>query len=264
MKNRTRAWKHLLTLAVALLVLMLTSSAAFAAAGQTSGAGVLSPAEPHYGKTYAQWSAAWWQWALSISVHNPPYSDQVYHPLFDPTGTHTQCGVGQSGPVWFLGGAFVVSGTAAQSTIVRDGCTVPAGKALFFPILNNECSFLEGKKFGCPGTTVDDLRQDIKSVMDRAANLSADVDMVAIPIGTATQSPYRVQSPAFAFTLPPDDLLSAIGEGPFQPGTYSPMVGDGFYLLLAPLSVGQHTVHFHGEIPHLKFVLDVTYHLTVK
>jgi len=48
-----------------------------------------------YGRTYGDWMAAWDQWALSIPVAN--------HPLFD----NGDCSVGQSGPVWFLGGNFV-------------------------------------------------------------------------------------------------------------------------------------------------------------
>ena len=34
--------------------------------------------------------------------------------------------------------------------------------------------------------------------------------------------------------------------------------------MLAPLPAGEHTVHFHGAIPAFDFVLDVTYHLTVR
>src|SRR5438128_11079777 len=75
-----------------------------------------------FGKTYAEWSAAWWQWSLGISVHKPPFSDNINHPLFDTTGA--QCSVGQTGPVWFLGGAFSENGAPATKTITRDGCTV--------------------------------------------------------------------------------------------------------------------------------------------
>src|SRR4051795_351517 len=61
---------------------------------------VLSPESKHYGRTYGDWSARWWQWALAIPVHSPPFGDRIGHPLFDLTGA--RCGVGQSGPVWFL------------------------------------------------------------------------------------------------------------------------------------------------------------------
>ena len=47
-----------------------------------------------FGRTYSEWAAAWWQWALSIPVS--------VHPLFD----HGDCKTGQSGPVYFLGGSF--------------------------------------------------------------------------------------------------------------------------------------------------------------
>lgn len=42
------------------------------------------------------------------------------------------------------------------------------------------------------------------------------------------------------------------------PGWYGPAVSDGYYLMLAPLSAGQHTIHFA-----VADFLDVTYHVTV-
>src|SRR5262249_7983648 len=71
-----------------------------------------------FGNTYGEWSAQWWQWVLSIPA--------ATNPNLDTTGAN--CGMGQAGPVWFLAGAF--GGTFTRF------CTVPAGKALFFAILN--------------------------------------------------------------------------------------------------------------------------------
>jgi len=244
-----------IVLAGAILPLLLGTSAF--AGGST--AGVLSPDRTHYGKSYAQWSAAWWQWALAIPVHSPPFSSRVNHPLVDLTGV--QCSVGQSGPVWFLGGAFFQAGMPGSSSIVRNSCTVPPSKALFFPLLNGECSTLEGPSFGC-ASDVQGNRDAVKFFIDLVANLSADVDGVSIPISTS----YRVGSadkPTFCFKLPPDDMLTFIGEGPFSPGAYCPAVDDGYYVMLAPLPAGAHTVHFHGEIPAFSFTLDVTYKLNV-
>src|SRR5450631_195145 len=51
-----------------------------------------------YGRTYSEWSAAWEQWSYSIPASQ--------HPLFD----NGDCSVGQSGPVWFLGGKFCYNG----------------------------------------------------------------------------------------------------------------------------------------------------------
>jgi len=37
----------------------------------------------------------------------------------------------------------------------------------------------------------------------------------------------------------------------------------GYFVMLAPLSSGQHVIHFHGEIPDFSFVFDVTYMLSI-
>ena len=86
------------------------------------------------GLTYGQWQARWGQWAFSIPA------DQ--NPLFDETGAGAS--VGQSGPVWFLVGVFNDSGTASR--VIQ----IPSGKALFFPILNTECSTLEMAEMAAP------------------------------------------------------------------------------------------------------------------
>ena len=259
-----RAIKHAQSIVTVAVVLLLLTAGTISSAN----AQVLPPGGRHFGLTYGQWSAVWWQWAFAIPVHRPPFSDNVNHPLVDLTGG--KCGVHQFGPVWFLGGAFFEVGTTSLSTVVRDDCVVPSSKALFFPILNTECTGIEGPGNGC-GATVADSRAIVSSVIDGAGNLSADVDGTPIPIDAT----YRVGSPnkpPFCVFLAPDDLLSFIGEGPggygsgthFHAGFSCGTVDDGYYVMLAPLSKGPHTVHFHGEFPVYAFALDVTYHLTVE
>jgi hypothetical protein len=48
-------------------------------------------------------------------------------------------------------------------------------------------------------------------------------------------------------------------------GTYEPTVADGFYLLLAPLKPGPHTITFGGTGLFLggPFAQEITYHLVV-
>jgi hypothetical protein len=61
--------------------------------------------------------------------------------------------------------------------------------------------------------------------------------------------------------MPKDNLLGV------DAGTYSPAIDDGFYVTLAPLGVGQHTIHVTGATAGCPlqpaFSVDVTYHLTV-
>src|SRR5262245_50717964 len=88
--------------------------------------GVLPPQSHPFGATYGEWAARWWQWAYKQPVDT--------NPLFDETGA--RIANGQSGKVWFLAGVINVSGSAERTG------TIPAGKALFFPILNFEADNL--------------------------------------------------------------------------------------------------------------------------
>jgi len=205
-----------------------------------------------YGRTYSEWSAAWWQWAFSIPVAS--------HPLFG----NGDCSIGQSGPVWFLGGRFCISGDSNCNGTATRSCTVPAGEALYFPLGNVEDSAPEEPNWGCGNNlppllagTIAEMRQCAASFVN-ATNLEADVDGRQI---RNLSTNFRVQSVEFEVTWPSDNVLNAIGEGPFPAGTYSPVVDDGFYVLLAPLPVGNHTLHFQsGPPPNGQ---NITYHLTV-
>jgi len=66
-------------------------------------------------------------------------------------------------------------------------------------------------------------------------------------------------SPVFSFTVPTDTIL-----GLPLPGVYTPDVDEGYYLMLAPLSPGKHTIHFTGNNVDLGYSVDTTYNLTVQ
>jgi len=74
---------------------------------------------------------------------------------------------------------------------------------------------------------------------------------------------YRVQSPVFSVTLPEGNILEGFGV---PSGTYAPMVSDGYWLMLAPLSTGAHTIHLKSITtggPFAGIETEVTYHLTI-
>lgn len=219
-----------------LVSILLALAVAAAASAANPNPRVLPVNGKPYGQTYGEWSAAWWQYVYSVPTSS--------NPLFDTSGAN--CDVGQSGPVFFLVGA-------TTSSAVDRACTVPSGKALFFPVLNNECDNIPDFQF-----TIDELRSFCKAPMDAATNMSVSVDGVPIAGLDSTASPYRVQSPVFSITLPEDNIYSF---GVIPAGTYEPAVGDGYYVMLAPLSAGMHTVDFGGASG--SFTLDITYHLTV-
>jgi hypothetical protein len=199
------------------------------------------PGSSPYGRSYGEWSAKWWQWAYSTPApHNP---------LLDETGA--DCGRGQSGKVFYLAGVLNVTGSATRN------CDVPAGKALLFPIIN-----AEQDNETCTPTdttfTVKELRGLAKTVMDDATDLVATLDGVSL----RTKS-FRFTSPVFFMTMPADNLAKAVGCTDVTGGTYGPAVGDGYYIMLRPLSPGHHTLEFSGALPSFGFALHIVYHLDI-
>jgi hypothetical protein len=189
-----------------------------------------------YGIPYAEWTAKWDQWFISMP--------QQTNAADDPTGKF--CAVNQNGPVWFLAGT---TGGSAERT-----CTIPTGKAILFPVVNSECSYIENPT----AKTESDLISCAKQDNNRATNLQATLD------GHKLQQleKYRVVSPLVEVTFPNNNLFGV------APG-HSKMIVDGFYVFLQPLSKGNHELHFSSFTPPASpggqnYVVDVTYHLKVQ
>src|SRR5205814_1731632 len=90
--------------------------------------------------------------------------------------------------------------------------------------------------------------------IDNTSGRFAFIDDVAVENLDA----YRVESPLFEFgPLPENNLLGA------PTGATSPSVDAGFYLLLNPLSVGKHVLHFGATFDEFGASIDTTYIITV-
>jgi hypothetical protein len=226
MKINTKNWRgSVVTVVIALEV--LTSAGAFA--------GVVPRDLNKYGNTYGEWSARWWQWALSIPAD--------VNPILDTTGTN--CKVAQTGSVWFL------AGTAA--TTETRSCTVPVGKALFFPILNSMFGQGVGDCTGPSDCNTIKLRKAAAEGENNPVTLEAQIDGVAV----ANLKTFRVTSPVFEFFAPANAVFG------ISAGTHGPEVADGYWLLLDPLPKGAHTIHFKGIAVGGSSTVEVTYNLTV-
>ena len=206
-----------------------TQAAAPAELCTTTGAGVIPTSERCANRTYAEWSAAFWQYALGQPTTSSP--------LADPTGAN--CQVGQSGQVFFLAGTF--DGSAA----VRN-CVVPAGKTLFFPVITiidvstppGFCQRLPnlGQVAICAPESPDKLLADVEPVEDSAVGLRASIDGASVsPTG------FCVQSQAFSLFLPADNLF-----GRLLPKQAYMAVAEGYYLMVAPLPAGPHKIQLGG------------------
>ena len=222
-------------------------------AAASANPGVAPVQSNPYGASYSEWSARWWQYALSIPTDQSPFLDS----------TGANFAVGQSGKVWFLSGVIVFTSPGQPlppgqvNTVVRN-VTLPSGTSLFFPVLNSEQDNLVP---GGPNTryTVDQLRAFAQQSMATAENMQVQVDGRSI----AGLSQYEVTSPVFSYHLPDNNIDTFLTGVNVPAQTVSPAVSDGVYVMLRPLPVGQHTIHFSGDFGPGNFALDVTYHITV-
>jgi hypothetical protein len=223
-----------LSAAIVLAVVVLATSAVDA---DEPNPGVLPPESNPFGKTYGEWGGLWWQWALSIPADT--------NPVADTTGEFAA--LGQSGPVWFLAGTF--GGTAERTVTVR------ADKGLFFPIYNSV--WVNIPELGDPPWSPEQeafARGYVASQVESATALSAAIDGRAVEDITAYRSP-TPEGGQYMVTFPENNV------GGIPAGTFGPSVSDGYCLMLAPLSAGEHTIQFAAAAGD--FSLGVTYNLTV-
>jgi hypothetical protein len=191
-----------------------------------------TPKQPRpHGQSYPAWAADWWTWALSQPVET--------NPLLDTSGE--RCAVGQNGPVWFLAGSFT-------SDPVTRKCTVPAGTGLLIPVINEfYCALASDPDYQ---QTEAYARSQVSDVQDTASGLSVTVD------GRHARRLTYEESEVFSVVLPANNIFG-LPEGTLL----DPCVDAGYYALIAPLSVGEHTIRIEGTFG--TFSVKVTYQITV-
>ena len=220
--------------------------------------GVLPPQSNAYGASYGEWVAKWWQFMAPIPAE--------VSPGYDLTGEYAASG--QSGHVWFLADCppWLLG---PEDTITRT-CDIPTGTALFFPVCMLPWVTIPGLDFPIQDPPIDAvewtlenldwIRESMASLMGGVSEMSCEIDGRAV----RDLEGYYVQSPLFGM------YGEDIG---FPPGYFPACLGDGVYLMLAPLSVGPHTIHFRvvqwlpwftPETPEgFTRYVDITYNLTV-
>lgn len=182
------------------------------------------------GKSIAELTVGWYQW------------QEANYPDFAFGEGMVDCSLGQSGPVWYLGGT---GGGAAERT-----CDAPINgqKHLMFPLVN--AAF-----YNAPGEdqTVEDKREILEEIFStegaiyQPCLLTAEVD--GVPVVFDSVPIVRAQTPAFSYAGDPE------------------AVADGYWAALPRLSRGEHTIHFTGGLcdeGSSVFDVDVTYNVTYK
>jgi len=182
---------------------------------------LIAPDQAVAGASQAVWSQRWWQWAFSFDDDESPVADR----------TGALCAARQSGDVWFLAGTY-------GSHRTERTCRVPAGKYLFFPLINYVQSMREGVPLDC-GL----LKNNLAAVVSDPSALILEVDGVRFDKLKA----HRLRTPK-CFSI--------------ESGTPPDSAADGYYVMLAPLAPGEHLINFGGVLPRM--AQAVTYRLIVK
>lgn len=217
---------------------------------------VMTADEKPFGKTYGEWAEAWWKWALAIPGSTNPINDG-------------DCNQQQSGDVFFLAGNG--GGNSART------CTIPAGKAIFFPIvnaINRICPEGVNADFTCDVATSDQALHDnlVALFNDNEITTTLEVDGHAITgLEDGRAETQKFIDPTMDAM---DDAFGSMCAGPIRDNTCNMPVGssrnaigDGYWVMLNPLAAGKHDVHFAAKVvlsPDSSFELDVSYALTVE
>jgi hypothetical protein len=201
----------------------------------------------------AKLSGAWWVWAFEHAFPQDGEGD-------------VDCAVGQSGGTWFLAG----TGGGADER----NCTIPVGKRLFLPLVNQTIFFEEGID-----PDVFDLSLESKRIFldSRIGGGSSSDDPAVADL-------YDFLNLFFPFfstvacdlhaTLDGERLIFTTSIVRTQSGTVTirgdeEALADGFHVLLRPLRAGLHVLEFGGafcdaeNLEDRAFETTVIYHLNV-
>lgn len=203
-------------------VLAACLGSAFISGSYGQPSGLIPHDEPVAGASQEEWARRWWQWAWSF--------DDTESPVADRTGRF--CGARQVGEVWYLAGTY-----GTQRTIRT--CRVPAGKVIFFPLINYVVHPARG------------AREDCSALMSRAAAITDQPSALVLELDgkkfAALSLHRQVSRGCFnlnaAVAAPESPLLAA---------------ANGYYVALRPLAAGTHTLNFGGILPTMSQAVTYT------
>lgn len=214
---------------------LLLALAGASGSAVAAGPGVIVPRGALIGgRTYAQWEARAWQWAIADVRFF--YSGLPRRPRCTTAG--------QTGPVWFLGG----NNYEGAGDAIRRVCDIPADRYLFIADPGDECSTVEPAPFHA--TTDAGLQACARSFGPVSSTLTLDGRRIAT-------SGFLVTTAVFHFRMPAhDNYLLVPGATGGRGAAY------GQPVMLRPLSPGPHTVVRTDSSPRGP-TLRTTYELTV-
>lgn len=189
-------------------------------AGATS-LNILPPEGKPYGLTYSKHIENFWKWVLSIPAKENPLNDQ----------TGETCALGQSNynsSVFYL--TFNNGGPSERV------CKVPAGMALFIPVIQALISNID-----LPTATPTELKEGVKKDQDSVNSLYLKIGDKEYSYDELKEK-YRNPTDIFNVTIAPNGIFGAVEGGPTK------AAADGYYVITEPLQRGNYTVHYKSSL----------------
>lgn len=185
-----------------------------AVAAKTLTAPSLDSRQKVNGISQADYAARWWQWAMRL-----PDGVRAYQ---DPSGA--QCGLNQSGPVWFLAGT---EGTMRASR----QCDIPGGHFIFFPVIAMFVTSVPGKSIDC------------KTAQARTADNNDHLGEVSVTLDGQPIDDIR------SHRIRSLGCFDAYANATYleHHEAYMPAATDGYWLMLGPLAAGNHHLIVHAR-----------------
>ncbi|MFB5600878.1 MAG: hypothetical protein ACE5SW_11710 [Nitrososphaeraceae archaeon] len=195
----------------------------------------------------------WWQWGFGLDA-------SIVDPFTNIGQAGCDVGLQDNGKLLFLVGTAKDPDTGFP---VHE-CDIKKGTSILFPIVNVACNDLDAPPFF--GANEQEQRQCSNSFIDTALLEDFVVKIDGYSVKNLEQ--YRIDSPAGGFEF------TAVENNPFAtPVGDGTGVSDGYWILLAPLKPGKHTIEFMGVLDLTEifqtpepFIFEVgaTYNLNVK
>ncbi len=223
-------------LLLALVFIYILTSCSDSSVNNTDDYAILEPDGKYFGKTYNEYSIAWWQWALSMPKDS--------HPLMD----NAPFSKNQPENIWFLGGTIGFSEQGLDKKIERN-VTIPYGKAIFFPVSTS----IAPASLGYPKDSLAILTSKELEIFDE---LYCEINGERIPdIFT-----YRFASDKiFSYTLPENNVFD-LPQGIYEDDAYA----DGIYILIDNLKKQNYTLRYYQRQVHFNYEQEVIYYITVE
>jgi hypothetical protein len=181
---------------------------------------IFPPGSKPYGLTYSKHIENFWKWALGIPAKENPIDDQKGE----------KCATGQSNSnssVFYL--------TFNNGGFSERVCKVPAGKALFIPVMQVEISNKD-----LPDATPHDLKEAAKKDQDSVNSLYLKIDDKEYNFNELQK--YRNSTEVFDVNYADNGIFGIVEGGPTK------VSADGFYVITEPLQKGNHMVHYKSSL----------------